>query len=97
MTFTFQADARAEFIAAVAYYESCREGLGLRFSREIHTTIDRIRLRPTAWPEISENTRRCFTRRFPYGVIYEVRDRDTLIIAITHLNREPGHWLHRGR
>lgn len=95
MNFTFHADARIEFIDAIAYYESCRDGLGLRFSREVHATIDRITQRPAAWPKISANTRRCLTRRFPYGVIYEVRENDILIIAITHLNREPGYWLNR--
>jgi hypothetical protein len=95
MNFTFHAEARIEFIGAIAYYESCREGLGLRFSREVHATIDRITIRPSAWPKISENTRRCLTRRFPYGVIYEIRENDILIIAVTHLNREPGYWLNR--
>jgi|SRR4051812_15185571 hypothetical protein len=92
MNFTFHPEARVEFIEAIAYYESCREGLGLRFSREVHATINRITLRPTAWPQISDNTRRCLTRRFPFGLIYEVRQTDILIIAISHLNREPEYW-----
>ena len=95
MIFTFNPEARIEFIAAIAYYETCREGLGLRFSREVHATIKRIALRPTAWPSMSDNTRRCITRRFPYGVIYEIREDDILVIAVTHLNREPGYWENR--
>ena len=95
MNFTFHPEARIEFIEAIAYYERCREGLGLRFSREVHATINRITIRPVAWPQISHNTRRCLTRRFPYGVIYEVQENEILIIAITHLNREPGYWKNR--
>lgn len=97
MNFTFHPEARIEFIEAVAYYERCREGLGLRFSREVFATISRITLGTTAWPLISDNTRRCLTRRFPYGVIYEVREDDILIIAVTHLNREPFYWKDRSR
>lgn len=95
MNVTFQPEARIEFIEAIAYYESCREGLGLRFSREVHATIHRITLRPAAWPNSSANTRRCLTRRFPFGVIYEVRENDILVIAVSHLNREPGYWSDR--
>lgn len=39
MTFEFQPEARIEFIDAIAYYEGCREGLGLRFSREVYATV----------------------------------------------------------
>lgn len=95
MSFTFHPEARIEFIEATAYYETCREGLGLRFSREVYATINRIAVRPSAWPQISANTRRCLTRRFPYSVIYEVREEDLLIIAVTHSNREPGYWKNR--
>ena len=92
MTFEFHPEARIEFIEAVAYYELSREELGLRLSREVYATINRVTLNPTAWPLISENTRRCFTRRFPYGVVYEIREADILIIAIAHSSREPRYW-----
>jgi toxin ParE1/3/4 len=95
MTFEFHPDARIEFIEAVAFYEESREGLGLRLSREVYATINRIIGGPTAWPRISENTRRCFTRRFPYGVVYEIREDDILIIAVAHQSRKPGYWKER--
>ena len=95
MTFEFHPDARIEFIEAIAFYEESREGLGVRLSREVYTTINRIILAPTAWPQISENTRRCFTRRFPYGVVYEIRDKDVLIVAVAHSSREPFYWRSR--
>jgi plasmid stabilization system protein ParE len=95
MTFEFHPEARAEFIEAIAYYETGCEGLGLRFSREVHATIKRIIIGPTAWPRISENTRRCFTRRFPFGIVYEIREHDILIVAIAHSSREPFYWRNR--
>lgn len=95
MTFEFHPEARIEFIEAIAYYEMCREGLGLRLSREVYNTINRIILGPDTWPKISENTRRCLTRRFPYGIIYETRENDILIIAVGHLSREPFYWKDR--
>lgn len=95
MNFDFHPEARLEFIDAIAYYERSEAGLGLRFSREVYATINRIVLDSAAWPRISDNTRRCLTRRFPYGVIYEIRQDDILIIAVNHLSREPFYWKDR--
>lgn len=95
MMFEFHPEARIEFIDAIAYYERCRDGLGLRFSREVYSTISRTISSPEAWPIISANTRRCIARRFPYGVIYEIRENDILIIAVAHLSREPFYWIDR--
>ena len=95
MTFEFHPEARTEFIDAVAYYENSRSGIGLQFSREVYATINRVTASPNSWPNITENTRRCFTRRFPYSVVYEVREQDVLIIAIAHFSREPFYWSDR--
>jgi len=92
MTFEFHPKARTEFIAAIAYYEESSKGVGLRFSREVYAAIDRVVANPHSWPQITENTRRCLTRRFPYSVVYEIRESDVLIIAVAHFSREPVYW-----
>ena len=97
MTFEFHPEARIEFIDAVAYYENSSEGIGLRFSREVYATVNRVIANPTSWPGITENTRRCLARRFPYSVVYEVREQDVLIIAVAHHSRKPGYWKERLR
>jgi len=95
MTFEFHPEARIEFIDAIAFYEKSSEGVGLRLSREVYATINRVAASPTAWPRFTDNTRRCLTRRFPYSVVYEVREKDVLIIAVAHLSREPFYWSDR--
>ena len=69
MSFEFHPEARVEFIDAVAYYEKSGEGVGLRFSREVYATINRILASPKGWPPITDNARRCLTRRFPFSVV----------------------------
>lgn len=73
MRFSFHPDADAEFNSAVAYYEQCQPGLGLEFAEEVYATIMRIIEYPDAWSVISKNTCRCLTNRFPYGLIYQVK------------------------
>ncbi len=93
--FHFHPAARQELDEAVSYYDSVQPGLGLAFLEEAYATIQRILDYPKAWSTLSPNTRRCLTNRFPYGIIYQVRDDSVLVIAVTHLNRKPGYWQER--
>jgi plasmid stabilization system protein ParE len=95
MRVRFLAAAGEEFSNAVSYYDSQKEGLGDEFVDEVWRTISRIVNHPLAWQRLSARTRRCLTRRFPYGVIYQVRSDSILIIAVMHLRRHPESW--RGR
>jgi hypothetical protein len=80
----------------MAYYEDCRIGLGLEFLEEVYVSIQRILAFPEAWTMLSANSRRCLTNRFPYGVVYQILDADTIrIIAIMELHQKPGYWQSR--
>ena len=70
MRVRFLAAAREEFFNAVSYYDSQKEGLGDEFADEVWRTVSRIVVHPLAWQQLSARTRRCLTKRFPYGVIY---------------------------
>jgi plasmid stabilization system protein ParE len=87
--------AQAELDEAVAYYDSESAGLGSRFLIEVLATLDRIASYPEAWPSFGPDARRCLTRRFPYGIVYQVLSKGILIIAVAHLHREPGYWRER--
>jgi ParE toxin of type II toxin-antitoxin system, parDE len=74
MNYYFEEHARDEFREAVAYYEAVDLALGDSFRAAIEKAIALIRQFPNAWPHFSANTRRCRTKRFPYGVIYRIKD-----------------------
>jgi plasmid stabilization system protein ParE len=95
MKYSFHPSAKNEFNEAIDYYDDCQAGLGKEFAKEIFSTIQHILQFPKAWSKLSENTRRCLTRRFPYGVIYQTFDEEILIIAVMQLNRKPGYWQDR--
>lgn len=94
-TFDFHPEAEAELSAAVDYYESCQEGLGLDFAIEVHAAVKRIVEHPKAWPILDEPIRRCLTNRFPYGVLYLEDEDRILILAVMHLHRNPDYWKDR--
>jgi len=97
MEIKFLAPAEAEFTEAISYYNMQSEGLGYEFAAEIKRTIERIIQYPEAWTKLSKRSRRCRTNRFPYGIIYQVREEALLIVAVMHLSREPQIWESRLR
>jgi plasmid stabilization system protein ParE len=95
MNVEFLEAARAELIEAVEYYNEQREGLGFELSYEVRSAIESIIQYPEAWSLISKRARRCRTKRFHFGIIYQVRGETLLIIAVTHLHHEPQSWKSR--
>ena len=95
MKYSFHPEAGIEFLEAINYFEDCRDGLGVEFSQEVFSTIQRIIHFPLSWSVFSENTRRCLTKRFPYGVLYQSIGEEIIIIAVMQLNREPDYWKKR--
>jgi plasmid stabilization system protein ParE len=89
------APALAELREAVEYYNRQSEGLGFEFAAEVRRTIARIVRFPDAWAGLSARTRRCRTNRFPYGIVYQIRDDAILVVAVMHLRRHPKTWRSR--
>ena len=87
--------AQTELDESYDYYEAQIEGLGHAFIAEIITTVKRIKNNPKAWAQLSARTRRCLVNRFPFGIIYQIRDNKVLIVAIAHLHRKPWYWKNR--
>lgn len=95
--FQFCAPASEEFTAAIRWYETRRSGLGAEFYDAVVRTIDRIRthpeigtLRTGRFPH-----RRFRVARFPYTIVYRVREHDIYVVAVAHTSRRPGYWKDR--
>lgn len=95
MKYAFHPAAETKLSEAVDYYEETQKGLGGEFLREIHRTIQNIVTFPDAWSPLSTSTRRCLSKRFPYGIVYQVTKNEVFIIAVMNLNREPDYWKDR--
>ncbi|MCP4135265.1 MAG: type II toxin-antitoxin system RelE/ParE family toxin [bacterium] len=95
MNYFFHPYAERELTEAVDFYEEIQDGLGHEFAKEIYSTIQRIIKYPGAWTQLTKNTRRSLTNRFPYGIIYQVHNNEIKIIAVMHLNRKPNYWISR--
>jgi plasmid stabilization system protein ParE len=95
MNYHFEVHARQELRDATAYYDAVNLRLGVDFREEVERVISLIRQFPKAWPELSTSTRRCRTKRFPFGIIYRINKDEIEIVAVMHLSREPKYWVDR--
>lgn len=95
MKINFLEIAQMELDDATEYYNYEVPGLGDAFLAEVLKTLDRIGRFPEAWHPCSKRTRRCQTRRFPYGIVYQIREKEILVVAVANLHRKPGYWMDR--
>ena len=92
---SFHRLAEEELNDAAQYYEHVSSGFGAAFLDEAARAVQQILEFPEAAPEVSAGVRRKLMRRFPYGVLYSIREHDIRILAIMNLRRRPFYW--RGR
>jgi len=95
MRISFLEVAETELDEAIEYYNFEAPGLGDQFLSEDLRALERIAKFPRAWHQGSKRTRRAQTRRFPHGIIYQIRQEEILVIAIANLHREPDYWENR--
>lgn len=91
----FHPEARIEFLESIVYYESQQTGLGQRFLEDVTEAVRRIEAHPKMYRLIDQTWRQCRIPRFPFGIIYRVKNRRIEIIAVMHLHRKPDYWQNR--
>lgn len=92
MRIRFLEIAKIELDEAIHFYNNEASGLGDLFLTEVLKCLERIAKYPQSWHPCSKRTRRCRTRRFPYGIIYQIRKEEILVVAIANLHRKPDYW-----
>ena len=92
MRVRFTSTAETELKEVMEFYQSAREGLGAEFLAEVQAAASLIESFPLAWSPLSPRTRRCRTHRFPYGLFYQVRSDEILIVSVMDLRRDPKRW-----
>lgn len=88
-------EAEQELLEAVAFYNEKSVDLGKDFNKELEAGIMDISYFPDFWGNVGRGFRRKLLNRFPYALIYDVKEGSILIVAVMHTSREPEYWLKR--
>jgi len=84
--------AKKDIRDAFIWYDQQRKTLGTSFENNIVKAIKSIQDNPFSFQKRYGQTRICFLKRFPYGIHYQLKGNEILIIAIFHTSLNPEKW-----
>ena len=88
----FHRAASAEFIDALAWYETKRAGLGIEFLAEIDRCVSLASERPLQFALVHGEVRRVVAHRFPYSIYFLAENHRIVVLAVFHGRRDPAAW-----
>ena len=88
MTVVILEDAAEDLETGAQFYESCATGVGNYFLDSILSDLDSLILFVGIHP-IYFGFHRMLSKRFPFGIYYEVEDDVVYIYAVLDLRRDP--------
>ncbi len=88
----FHDAARAELLEEIRYYAGISPQLGERLANEIEQATRLASEFPDVGSPYKHGTRRVFPKKFPFSVIYVVRQSELYVLALAPFSRKPGYW-----
>jgi plasmid stabilization system protein ParE len=90
LTVIIQEEAEAEITLASHYYRNINPTLSLNFLREVFSKINYISVYPMAFQLRHKGYRAAFLETFPYKIVYQIVDDDTLVVSsVLHNHHGP--------
>lgn len=91
----FHAAAIAELVHETLYYRNASQALAERFARAVEQATELASEFPEMGSPYKYGTRRVFPRKFPFSLVYVVRESEIYILALAPQSRKPGYWQSR--
>lgn len=88
----FHPAAAEEAQAAFAWYAERSLAAADGFRDELRHAVEAISEAPERWPRYGAHARRYIFPRFPFSLIYGLRNDSVEVIAVAHGKRRPGYW-----
>ncbi len=84
-----------EFNDAIDWYELQVKGLGKRFKKTVKNQIQKIKRHPTWFLKEADYIHKAYVPKFPYKILFTVKENGIVIWAIAHMHRKPWYWQSR--
>ncbi len=86
---TLRPEAENDLKEAFSWYEDKRIGLGYDFLLQVDAGIRFIERNPEVCSSQYKGTRRHLIKRFPYKIVYFVKEANIIVLAVIHGKRSP--------
>jgi plasmid stabilization system protein ParE len=94
VTISIQPSALSDLKSGFHFYESQDRGLGDYFLDTLYSDIDSLQLYAGIHSIHFGHFHRLLSKRFPYGIYYQIGEHAVLIKAVLDLRRDP-NWVAR--
>jgi toxin ParE1/3/4 len=91
----FHPQAEEETLHAVEWYAERSLIAARAFVEELNRMLLFAADSPEAWPIGPGGARRIVFPRFPFDLVFRVKDELIEIVAVAHQRRRPSYWLNR--
>jgi plasmid stabilization system protein ParE len=91
----FHPAAEQELLDAEDWYAERSLIAARAFVQEVALVVERALVAPERWPIHLYGTRRIVFPRFPFSLIYRLREQRIQVVAVAHQSRRPGYWKDR--
>jgi plasmid stabilization system protein ParE len=88
----FDSEAREEFDEAFNWYAVRSPAAAAGFAAEVNAAIEKIACDSQRFAKTYAGCQYCMLDRYPYSVIYYVKDERVTVVAVAHAKRRPGYW-----
>ncbi|HZR45920.1 MAG TPA: type II toxin-antitoxin system RelE/ParE family toxin [Candidatus Manganitrophaceae bacterium] len=82
-------EAENDLAEAFSWYEEQRRGLGHDFLLQVDAGLRFLERNPESHPPEYQETRKHLIKKFPYKIIYLVKDGKIIVLAFFHAKRNP--------
>lgn len=94
-TIRLHPEAEQDLLEAEQWYRERSDVAAQAFSLKIARALQSIAEGPLMWPVGRRGERRFVLSRFPYTILYRLRDDEIFVTAVAHHARRPGYWRRR--
>jgi len=81
----------------IRYYTGISPKLGERLAVAVEQATKLASEFPDVGTPYKYGTRRVFPRKFPFSIVYVVREAELYIVAVAPFRRKPGYWRARAK
>ena len=88
----FLPEALRESRSAKAWYAERNPYVAEDFEKELLRAVEQVKNSPERWPRYRRGTRRYVFPRFPFSLIYRIKEDEITVYAVAHAKRRPEYW-----